>query len=53
MFRLKSYLKPLRQQNSRRFKPGAKFEQAYSLYKFDSELRKMVCSELEKVEDDI
>ena len=53
MFRLKSYLKPLRQQNSRRFKPGAKFEQAYTLYKFDSELRKMVCSKLEKVEDDI
>lgn len=50
MFRLKSYLKPLRQQNSRRFKPGAKFEQAYTLYKFDSELRKMVCSELEKIE---
>ena len=36
MFRLKSYLKPLRQQNTRRFKPGAKFEQAYTLYKFDS-----------------
>ncbi|MDO5772085.1 MAG: Abi family protein [Bacteroidales bacterium] len=50
MFRLKSYLKPLRQQKSRRFKPGAKFDQAYTLYKFDSELRKMVCSELEKVE---
>ena len=48
MFRLKSYLKPFRQHNSRCFKSGATFEQAYTLYKFDSELRKMVCSELEK-----
>ena len=50
MFRLKSYLKPFRQHNSRCFKSGAKFEHAYTLYKFDSELRKMVCSELEKIE---
>ncbi|MBO5024777.1 MAG: Abi family protein [Bacteroidaceae bacterium] len=50
MFRLKSYLKPLRQNNNRQFKSGATFEQAYTLYKFDSELRKMVCSELEKIE---
>ena len=50
MFRLKSYLKPFRQHNSRCFKSGATFEQAYTLYKFDSELRKMVCSELEKIE---
>lgn len=50
MFRLKSYLKPLRQNNSRQFKAGATFEQAYTLYKFDSELRRMVCSELEKIE---
>ena len=50
MFRLKSYLKPFRQHNSRCFKSGATFEQAYMLYKFDSEFRKMVCSELEKIE---
>jgi abortive infection bacteriophage resistance protein len=49
-FRLKSYLKPLRQFNSKTFKSGATFEQAFSLYKFDSELRKMICSELEKIE---
>lgn len=50
MFRLKSYLKPFRQQNSRRFKTGSTFEEAYDIYKFDSELRKMICSELEKIE---
>lgn len=50
MFRLKAYLKPLRQTNGRQFKPGATFEQAYTIYKFDSELRKMICSELEKIE---
>lgn len=50
LFRLKSYLMPLRIPGSRRFKPGANFESAYNLYKFDSELRKMTCSELEKIE---
>ena len=50
MFRMKSYLKPLRQPDSRRFKPCSTFEEAYNIYKFDSELRKMVCSELEKIE---
>ena len=50
MFRLKSYLKPFRQQNKRQFKEGSTFEEAYSIYKFDSELRKMICSELEKIE---
>lgn len=50
MFRLKSYLKPFRQQNSRQFKTGSTFEEAYDIYKFDSELRKMICSELEKIE---
>ena len=49
-FRLKSYLMPLRVPGGRRFKTGVTFEDAYSLYKFDSELRKMVCSELEKIE---
>lgn len=50
LFRMKSYLMPLRQPHSRRFKYGAKFGHAYSLYKFDSALRKMICSELEKIE---
>ena len=50
LFRFKSYLKPFRQQNSKTFKPNSTFEAAYSLYKFDSELRKMICSELEKIE---
>lgn len=47
---MKSYLMPLRQPNSRKFKECASFETAYSLYKFDSALRKMICSELEKIE---
>lgn len=50
MFRLKSYLKPLRQLGSHQFVNNATFEDAYLLYKFDSELRKMVSSELEKIE---
>lgn len=40
---------PLRQPHSRQFKEEASFEDAYSLYKFDSALRKMICSELEKI----
>ena len=50
LFRFKNYLKPFRLQNSKTFKPNSTFEAAYSLYKFDSELRKMICSELEKIE---
>lgn len=50
MFRMKSYLKPFRQRDSRLFKDGSTFEEAYSVYKFDAELRKMICSELEKIE---
>jgi abortive infection bacteriophage resistance protein len=50
LFRLKSYISYLRQRNSKKFKPGATFEQAFSLYQFDSELRKMVHAELEKIE---
>lgn len=49
-FRMKSYLRPFRQPHLRQFKKGASFEDAYSLYKFDSALRKMICSELEKIE---
>ena len=50
LFRMKSYLMPLREPNSRQFKDGARFEDAYSIYKFDSALRKMIYSELEKIE---
>ena len=50
LFRIKSYLQPFRLPGKRNFKPGSTFEEAYNLYKFDSELRKMICSELEKIE---
>ncbi|MDE6287594.1 MAG: Abi family protein, partial [Muribaculaceae bacterium] len=50
LFRIKSYLKPFRVSGERIFKPGANIEDAYSLYKFDSELRKMIYSEMEKIE---
>lgn len=49
-FRFKSYLKPFRITSSKTFKPNSTFESAYSLYKFDSELRKLISSELEKIE---
>ena len=41
---------PFRNTGYRTFKSGANFDDAYSLYKFDSELRKMICSEMEKIE---
>ena len=47
---MKSYLTPFRIRGSRTFKPGTNFDDAYNLYKFDSELRKMICSEMEKIE---
>ena len=47
---MKSYLNVLRRPGEKRFASGATFEQAYTLYKFDSELRKLICSELEKIE---
>ena len=50
MFRLKSYLKPLRQHGCKQFNPGTTFEQAYSLYRFDAELRRLISVELEKIE---
>lgn len=50
LFRLKNYMQPLRLKGSKDFKSGATFEQAYSLYKFDAELRKLLCPELEKIE---
>lgn len=50
LFRIKNYLQPFRQPGKLYFKPGSTFEDTYNLYKFDSELRKMLCSELEKIE---
>lgn len=50
LLRMKSYLNVLRRPGEKRFASGATFEQAYTLYKFDSELRKLICSELEKIE---
>ena len=32
------------------FKPGSTFDAAYNIYKFDSELRKLIITELEKIE---
>lgn len=50
-FRMKSYLMPLMDDKVlRTFKAGTSFEQAFELYKFDSRLRKLVASELEKIE---
>ena len=50
-FRLKSYLMPLMSDKVLHiFKSGTSFEQAYSLYKFDSRLRKLIAGELEKIE---
>lgn len=50
-FRMKSYLMPLMNDKVlRTFKAGTSFEQAFELYKFDSRLRKLVASELEKIE---
>lgn len=50
-FRMKSYLMPLMGDKVlHTFKEGATFEQAFELYKFDSRLRKLIASELEKIE---
>ena len=50
-FRIKSYLMPLMDDKVlHTFKSGTTFEQAFELYKFDSRLRKLVASELEKIE---
>lgn len=50
-FRLKSYLMPLMSDKVLHiFKSGVTFEQAYTLYKFDSRLRKLIAGELEKIE---
>lgn len=50
LFRLKSYMHPLRSRGSRRFKAGVTFEQAYRHYKFDAAFRRLIWAELEKIE---
>ena len=50
-YRLSGYWYPLLSDKQRHiFKPGSAFEAAYNIYKFDSELRKLIIAELEKIE---
>ena len=50
-YRLSGYWYPLLADKQRHiFKPGSTFEAAYNIYKFDSELRKLIIAELEKIE---
>lgn len=50
-YRLSGYWYPLLQDKQLHiFKPNMTFEQAYMLYKFDGELRKLVLAEVEKIE---
>lgn len=50
MFRMKNYLNPFRRRGNRRFKKNTTFEGVFKIYMFDSELRNLVYSELEKIE---
>jgi abortive infection bacteriophage resistance protein len=50
-YRLSGYWYPLLANKEKHiFKPNANFETAFSLYKFDRELRKLVNAEIEKIE---
>ncbi len=50
-YRLSGYWYPLlADKQNHVFKPGSTFGTAYLIYKFDSELRRMVMTELEKIE---
>ena len=50
-YRLSGYWYPLlADKENHRFKPASTFEAAYTIYKFDSELRKLIITELEKIE---
>lgn len=50
-YRLSGYWYPmLADKTLHTFKPNSTFERAYEIYKFDSELRKLVAAELEKIE---
>lgn len=50
-YRLSGYWYPLLADKQKHlFKPGSTFDAVYNLYKFDSELRKLIITELEKIE---
>jgi abortive infection bacteriophage resistance protein len=50
-YRLSGYWYPLLADKEKHiFKPDANFETAFSLYKFDCELRKLISAEIEKIE---
>lgn len=50
-YRLSGYWHPLLADKQKHvFKTGSTFDAAYGIYKFDSELRKLVIAELEKIE---
>lgn len=51
-YRMSAYWYPLltTEKEAHQFKPNARFEDAFNLYCFDRELRKIVISELEKIE---
>ncbi|HEY9559911.1 MAG TPA: Abi family protein [Anseongella sp.] len=51
-YRLSGYWYPLLEapKHAHQFKPGSTFENAFSLYCFDRELRKLISGELEKIE---
>ena len=50
-YRFSVYLRPLLADKHKLvFKPNADFETAFALYKFDRELRRLILSELEKIE---
>ena len=50
-YRLSGYWYPLLADKQKHlFKPGSTFDAAYNIYKFDSELRKLIITELEKIE---
>lgn len=50
-YRLSGYWYPLlADKQGHLFKPGSTFDAAYNIYKFDSELRKLIITELEKIE---
>lgn len=50
-YRLSGYWYPLlKDKQNHIFKDGASFKKAYTIYKFDSALRKLILSEIEKIE---
>mgnify|MGYP000795390816 FL=1 len=50
-YRLSGYWYPLlADKQNHLFKPGSTFDAPYNIYKFDSELRKLIITELEKIE---